>query len=162
MTKINIRLPEPKEEYDVSNQKQINRALTIMKDQLNSTFLDEVKQEQERVSWFMGGNVFTNAKKDLTTNSETVVYTVPASTTGIIKSILVSEDSGNADTITLTLTDASSNVFSLFKTKTVSANATTELLEQPIVLQESEVIKATAATGNRLHIVLSVLQINRE
>ena len=55
MTKINIRLPEPKEEYDVSNQKQINRALTIMKCQLNSTFLDEVKQEQERVSWFIGG-----------------------------------------------------------------------------------------------------------
>ena len=55
MTKIKIRLPEPKEEYDVSNQKQINRALTIMKDQLNSTFLDEVKQEQERVSWFIGG-----------------------------------------------------------------------------------------------------------
>ena len=55
MAKINIRLPEPKEEYDVSNQKHINRALTIMKDQLNSTFLDEVKQEQERVSWFIGG-----------------------------------------------------------------------------------------------------------
>ena len=54
MAKINIRLPEPKEEYDVSNQKQINRALTIMKDQLNTTFLDEVKQEQERVSWFIG------------------------------------------------------------------------------------------------------------
>ena len=55
MAKINIRLPEPKEEYDFSNQKQINRALTIMKDQLNSTFLDEEKQEQERVSWFIGG-----------------------------------------------------------------------------------------------------------
>ena len=55
MAKISIRLPEPKEEYDVPNQKQINRALTIMKDQLNSTFLDEVKQEQERVSWFIGG-----------------------------------------------------------------------------------------------------------
>ena len=55
MAKISIRLPEPKEEYDVSNQKQINRALTIMKDQLNSTFLDEVKQEHERVSWFIGG-----------------------------------------------------------------------------------------------------------
>ena len=50
MSKINIRIPEPKEDYDVSNQKQINRALTIMKDQLNSTFLDEVKQEQERFS----------------------------------------------------------------------------------------------------------------
>ena len=55
MSKITVRIPEPKEEYDVSNQKQINRALTIMKDQLNSTFLDEVKQEQERVSWFIGG-----------------------------------------------------------------------------------------------------------
>ena len=55
MTKINIRLPEPKEEYDVSNQKQINRALTIMKDQLNSTYLNEVKQEQERFSWFISG-----------------------------------------------------------------------------------------------------------
>ena len=107
-------------------------------------------------------NVFTNAKKDLTTNGVTTVYTVPASTTGIVKSILVSEDSGNADTITLTLTDASSNVFSLYKTKAVSANETIELLSQPIVLQESEAIKATAATGNRLHIVLSVLQINRE
>ena len=55
MAKINIRIPEPKEEYDVSNQKQINRALTIMKDQLNSTFLSEIKQEQERFSWFIGG-----------------------------------------------------------------------------------------------------------
>ena len=107
-------------------------------------------------------NVFTNAKKDLTTNSVTTAYTVPASTTGIIKSIIVSEDSGNADSITLTLTDASANVFSLFKTKAISANETIELLSSPIVLQESEIIKATAATGNRLHILLSVLQINRE
>ena len=35
MTKINIRIPEPKTEYDVSNQKQINRALTLMKEQKN-------------------------------------------------------------------------------------------------------------------------------
>ena len=55
MTKINIRIPEPKQQYDVSNQKQINRALTLVKDQLNSTFLDELKQEQERISWFLSG-----------------------------------------------------------------------------------------------------------
>ena len=52
MPKINIRLPEPKEEYDVSNQKQINRALTTVIEQLNSTFLDELKQEAERYTWF--------------------------------------------------------------------------------------------------------------
>ena len=46
------RLPEPKETYDVSNQKQINRALTTVIEQLNSTFLDELKQEAERYTWF--------------------------------------------------------------------------------------------------------------
>ena len=52
MAKINIRIPEPKTEYDVSNQKQINRALTTIVEQLNSTFLDELKQEAERYTWF--------------------------------------------------------------------------------------------------------------
>jgi len=52
MPKINIRLPEPKETYDVSNQKQINRALTTVIEQLNSTCLDELKQEAERFTWF--------------------------------------------------------------------------------------------------------------
>jgi len=62
-------------------------------------------------------NSFVNKKVDLTTTSETTLYTVPTATTAIVKSILVSEDSGNADTITVTITDTSSNVFSLFKTK---------------------------------------------
>ena len=106
-------------------------------------------------------NIYKNAKVDLTNNSETAVLTVPSDSRAVIKSIVVSEDSGNADSITLTITDASSNVFSLFKTKAVSANATVELLSQPLVLQESEILKATAATANRLHIVVSVLEINR-
>ena len=106
-------------------------------------------------------NIYKNAKIDLTNNSETAVLTVPSDSRAVIKSIVVSEDSGNADSITLTITDASSNVFSLFKTKAVSANATVELLSQPLVLQESEILKATAATANRLHIVVSVLEINR-
>ena len=104
-------------------------------------------------------NSFKNKKVDLTTTSVTTLYTVPSATTGVIKSILVSEDSGNADTITVTITDTSDNVFSLFKTKSISANATTELLTAPLVLEESEVLKVTAATANRLHVVASVLEI---
>ena len=104
-------------------------------------------------------NSFVNKKVDLTSTSATTLYTVPSATTGVIKSILVSEDSGNADTITVTITDTSDNVFSLFKTKSISANATTELLTGPLVLQESEVLKGTAATANRLHVVASVLEI---
>jgi len=87
------------------------------------------------------------------------LYTCPTAKTAIVKSILVSEDSGNADTITLTLTDSASAVFSLFKVKAVGANTTVELLTAPLIVQESEILKATAATANRLHVVASFLEI---
>ena len=108
------------------------------------------------------GNVYTNAKKDLTTTSVTTLYTAPALTTSIVKSIVVSEDSGNADTITLTITDAESSpaTFSLYKTKAISANATAALLTQPLVLKTGEILKVTAATANRLHVVASILEIS--
>ena len=93
-------------------------------------------------------NSFVNKKVDLTSTSATTLYTVPDFSTAVIKSILVSEDSGNSDTITITITDTDDAVFSLFKTKAISANA-----------KESEVIKVTAATANRLHVVLSALEI---
>jgi len=104
-------------------------------------------------------NTFVNKKVDLTSTSATTLYTVPSATTAVIKSILVSEDSGNADTITITLTDTDAAVFSLFKTKSISASGTSELLSAPLVVEESEIIKVTAATANRLHVVLSALEI---
>ena len=103
-------------------------------------------------------NTYTNAKVDLTSATATTLYTCAASTTAIVKSILVSEDSGNADTITLTLTNGS-DVFSLFKTKSVSANGTVELLTAPLVLQATEILKVSAATQDRLHVVASILEI---
>ena len=106
-------------------------------------------------------NTFVNKKVDLSSTSATTLYTVPSATTAIIKSILVSEDSGNADTLTVTITDTADAVFSLFKTKTISANATTELLTAPLVMEESEVLKVTAATANRLHVVLSALEVKK-
>jgi hypothetical protein len=38
MAKINIRIPEPKTQYDFSNQKQINRSITTIVEQLNFSF----------------------------------------------------------------------------------------------------------------------------
>jgi len=104
-------------------------------------------------------NNYKNAKVDLTTTDATTLYTAPSATTTLIKSILVSEDSGNADTITVTITDASAAVFSLFKVKAIGANTTVELLTQPLTVQEDEIIKVTAATASRLHVVASLLEI---
>ena len=107
-------------------------------------------------------NVYKNAKVDFTTTDNTTVYTSPSNSRAILKSILVSDDSGSGDSINVTLTDASAAVFSLFKTKTIGSNATTELISQPIILQESEILKAQATTAGRLHMVASLLEINRD
>ena len=73
---------------------------------------------------------------------------------------MVSEDSNNADTITLTLTNSSSAVFSIYKDKAVSAKQTLELLSAPLVVEESEILKVTAATADRLHVVASILEVS--
>ena len=53
MTKIVVRLPEPKREYTEDNQRQINRSITSMITQLNSTFLKDMREQQERFTWFI-------------------------------------------------------------------------------------------------------------
>ena len=107
-------------------------------------------------------NIYKNAKVDLTTTDNTTVYTAPSDSRAIIKSILVSEDAGSGTTVTFTITDAASAVFNLFKDKSIASKVTTELLTHPLILQENEVLKAQAADANELHIVASILEINRE
>ena len=107
-------------------------------------------------------NIYNNAKVDLTTTGNTTIYTTPSGSRAIIKNILVSDDSGSGDSITMTVTDASLAVFSLFKSKAIAANNTTEMITQPIILLENEVLKAQAVTADRLHVVVSLLEINRD
>ena len=100
----------------------------------------------------------TNAKLDLTSTAATVLYTAPSSAdfnASIVNSIIVSNDSGSSDTITLTITN-DTDVFSLFNVKTINANTSVELLTRDLILQEGEILKATAATADRLHVVASV------
>ena len=104
-------------------------------------------------------NSFINKKADLTTTDLTTLYTVPAARTAVVKSFLVSNDSGSSCNIDVTLVDASSNIFSLFKTKAVDTNTTTELLTQPLVVQENEILKVQASDANELHVIASVLEI---
>jgi len=107
-------------------------------------------------------NIYRNAKLDLTTTDATTLYSVPSDSRAIVKSILVCDDSNNGSTITLTITDASSNVFVLFDVKNIAGHATEQLLSEPLILQESEVLTATAADANRLHVVASILELSRE
>ena len=107
-------------------------------------------------------NIYKNSKLDLTTVSATPLYAVPSNSRAIIKSILVCDDSGSGSTITVTITDTSSNIFVLFNVKSIGGNVTEQLLSEPLVLEESEILTVTAADANRLHVVASILEINRE
>ena len=51
-------------------------------------------------------NNYKNSKVDLTTTNITTLYTAPSATQTVVKSILVSNDSGSDDTVTLTITDS--------------------------------------------------------
>ncbi len=104
-------------------------------------------------------NRFINKKIKLTDTNSTTLFTVPTATTTIIRSILVSEYAGSGSSITVTLTDNSSVVFNLFTTKAVASNATTELLTNPLILQESEILKVQAADANRLQVIMSILEV---
>tara|TARA_R110002020_G_scaffold128188_2_gene287407 strand:- start:2466 stop:2795 length:330 start_codon:yes stop_codon:yes gene_type:complete len=107
-------------------------------------------------------NIYKNSLIDLSTTDNTVVYTAPSDSRAIIKSLIVSEDAGSGTTVTFTITNAAAAVFNLFKDKSIASKATTELLTHPLILQENEVLKAQAADANELHIIASILEINRE
>ena len=104
-------------------------------------------------------NRIINKKIKLTDTNSTTLFTVPTATTSIIRSILVSEYAGSGSSITVTLTDSSSVVFNLFTTKTISSNTTTELLTNPLILQESEILKVQAGDANRLQVIMSILEV---
>ena len=104
-------------------------------------------------------NRFINKKVKLTTTDNTTIFTVPTATTSIVRSILVSEYAGSGSSITVTLTDSDSTIFNLFTSKNVSSNTTTELLSNPLILQENEILKVQAADANRLQVIASVLEV---
>ena len=101
----------------------------------------------------------TNAKVDLTNTNNTTLYTAPSDAdfnASIVSSLLVSNDSGSADTITITITDSASAVFSVYKLEEVGALSSKELLSKDLILKSGEILKAQAATGARLHVIASI------
>ena len=115
-------------------------------------------------------NTFKSAMLDVTSTDLTTLITVPTAdpgatppvppTTNVVKSILVCNDSGNTTLLDVEVVRASAT-FEIFKQKSISTNTTTELLEQPLVLQESDVMKVQANAANQVHIIASFMEITK-
>ena len=52
MAKITVNVPEPSAEYSADNQRQVLQALETLKDQLNFSFQEDLRQELQRFTWF--------------------------------------------------------------------------------------------------------------
>ena len=53
MAKLSNYIPEPKQEYDVENQRQIIESVTTMKQQLNVSFQEDLKDEEDAFNYFL-------------------------------------------------------------------------------------------------------------
>ena len=115
-------------------------------------------------------NVFKSAMVDITTTNLTTVLTVPTAnpgatppvmpTTDVVKSLLICNDSGSTTLVDVEVVRGAAT-FELFKAKSVATNTTTELLTQPLVLQESDVLKVQANAANQVHIIASFLEVTK-
>ena len=55
MAKVTAYIPEPAPEYEAENQRQIIEALATMQQQLNFSFQQDLKNEEDAKEWFLGG-----------------------------------------------------------------------------------------------------------
>jgi len=115
-------------------------------------------------------NVFKSAMVDITTTNLTTVITVPTAnpgatppvmpTTDVVKSLLVCNDSGSTTLVDVEVVRGAAT-FEIFKAKSVATVTTTELLTQPLVLQESDILKVQANAANQVHIIASFMEVTK-
>ena len=96
----------------------------------------------------------------LASASETAILTAASNETIIIKSIRVTNNTANTPTLSMDLLDSSASTeFTILKTQSLAANTTVELLTVPLILESSDVLKATASATDSIHFGISYLNI---
>ena len=106
-------------------------------------------------------NIYKNEKTSLTTTALTTLYTVPSNSRAIVKSLLIAEDAGGTAVVKVTLVDAAAAVFVIDNDVNLTANQKEQVLSEPLIMKESEILKVQASSG-AVDVIASVLEINRE
>ena len=96
----------------------------------------------------------------LATSAETALVTSAANEVIIIKSIRVTNNTANTPTLSLDVLDSSASTeFTILKTQSLAANTSVELLSVPLVLENSDSLKATVSSSDSVHFGISFLNI---
>ena len=106
-------------------------------------------------------NIYKNEKTSLTSTALTTLYTVPSNSRAIVKSLLVTEDNAGTAVVKVTLVDASSNIFVVDNDVDLAADQKEQVLNEPLIMKESEILKVQASSG-QVDVIASILEINRE
>ena len=106
-------------------------------------------------------NIYKNAKLSLTSSVNTALYTVPSNSRAIVKSILIAEDANSTATAEVTLVDAGATAYMVDEDVSLSAKGKEQVITEPLVMEESEIIKVDATSGS-VDVIASILEINRE
>ena len=104
-------------------------------------------------------NTYKSAFIDLTSTNKTTIYTVPANTTSIVKTIQLTNETGNIN-VQVYITDSSASVEYEISHTTLAARSTENFAKGPIVLEAGDIIKLQAATANTVTGVISFLEIS--
>ena len=96
----------------------------------------------------------------LATTDETALLTAASDETIIIKSIRVTNNTANTPTISFDVLDNSvSAEYTILKTQTLTANTGIELLTVPLILESSDVLKATISSTDSVHFGISYMLV---
>ena len=106
-------------------------------------------------------NIYKNDKVSLTTTDVTTLYTVPSNSRAIVKSLLVVEDAAGSAVVKVTLTSAAGTAFVVDNDVSLTSGQKEQVLSEPLIMQESEILKVQATSGN-VDVIASILEINRE
>ena len=106
-------------------------------------------------------NIYKNEKTSLTTTALTTLYTVPSNSRAIVKSLLIAEDAGSTAVVKVTLVDAAAAIFVVDNDVNLSANQKEQVLSEPLIMKESEILKVQTSSG-AVDVIASILEINRE
>lgn len=99
----------------------------------------------------------------LNDTSEKTLITAGSETVFIIGSILICNIHATTDsTVTLTITDSSASAdFNILTTESIKRTVSREVLSRPLILENGDALKATAATGNIYNVFISYLDRDR-
>jgi hypothetical protein len=104
---------------------------------------------------------YKNQGINLSTTGTTSVFTAPADATVLIKQIQVNNGSTGAVSLSVQVTDTSATATFRIFNQSLTASSTTDIINNTLVLEASDILKMTAGTADEIQGIISYALLDR-